>query len=74
MRFLILILLLVTLLLIKDYQGYSQWPVLPPLPYPSEHEFAKIHNYHGIYYSYHDGDKWVFERDGQVCKLFKENG
>jgi hypothetical protein len=27
---------------------------------------------HGIDYSYWDGNKWVFERDGKICRVWSE--
>lgn len=36
-------------------------------------EFHRAHTrIHGIDYSYYNGSNWVFERDGEVCKVWSE--
>lgn len=37
---------------------------------PSREEFRKAHRYHGITWSYREGDTWYFDRDGQKCRVF----
>ena len=38
---------------------------------PSREAFRKAHRYHGITWSYREGDTWYFDRDGERCRLFR---
>ena len=67
----ILLSVMVCLIIAWLQQGYEemQGEYVEPKTL-SEHREA--HEYHGILFAYIDNGTWVFERDGQKCKLFKE--